>query len=72
MKPRTFKSYAQLVAYCLRRRPGKLYHTRILHDDACTPTSCTCRPDFILEDGTVENVIAGAKAEAEWRRSRAS
>jgi hypothetical protein len=72
VKSRTFKSYAQLVAYCLRR-PGKLYHTLILHDDACAfPTSCTCRPDFILEDGTVENVMRGAKSQAEWRKSRAS
>jgi len=66
-----FTSMEALASF-VRSRPPPSHHVIVEHDDACTPTACTCRPHYVLEDLTVENVLAGAKAEAAWRKQRAS
>lgn len=48
------------------------FHLVVLHDDACTPGICVCEPEFILEDLTPENYMAGQRAQADWKRSKTS
>ncbi len=51
---------------------GACLHLVTLHDDACTPGVCLCEPEYVLEDGTDDNITAGAKAEDAWRRAKTS
>jgi hypothetical protein len=51
---------------------GSATHVLVLHDPACTPTGCNCEPEFIVEDLTVENYVAGQRAQADWVRSTRS
>jgi|CZKU01.1.fsa_nt_gi hypothetical protein len=71
MKPRLFRTAAAYLAFLARLRPGA-YHTIVLHDGACSPSRCTCQPWYVVEDGTAENVLAGAEGERAWRKSVSS
>jgi hypothetical protein len=68
-----FKTQAELVAALASSAfQGRALHMVILHDDACTPDRCSCEPEYVLEDLTVENYIAGQRAQAEWKRNSVS
>ena len=67
MTPRTFKTVEGLRAFTARR-PG-VWHVIVLHDDACTPSRCTCAPWYELRDLTVESYQAGIEGERAWRKA---
>ena len=71
MIPRTFKTTAGAAAF-IAQRPGRVLHITVLHDDACTPSRCMCRPAFEVREGTVENFLRGEREQAEWIRRVAS
>lgn len=66
-KDRTFTNVQDAVEFMMKRPDA--YHMVVLHDDACSPARCTCKPDFVVEDMTADNWIAGQKAEDEWRKA---
>jgi hypothetical protein len=45
---------------------GMAVHQTILHDDKCTPSSCTCSPHYIIENLTAETWIEGERRQQEW------
>lgn len=47
---------------------GKASHVLILHDDSCTPSACSCSPEFVLEELTVDSYKAGQLAQTDWVR----
>ena len=61
------RAYLQVLVAELATRPPGVYHATIVHDDACTPSSCVCEPEIVLETATPENVAAGAEGERQWR-----
>jgi hypothetical protein len=70
MKPTTFKTMAEAVAFMVKE--GGVGNLNIIHDDTCTfgdLLPCNCHPDYVVEDLTVENLMASAKA-AEMFRNR--
>lgn len=51
---------------------GRAMHMMVFHDDRCTPSRCTCEPEFELEELTPEAYEAGQRAQDEWVRSKQS
>lgn len=73
MKKIHFKSEAAMIAALTSDKfRGRAMHVVILHDDQCTPDRCVCEPEFILEDLTVENYMAGQRAQAKWKKDSVS
>lgn len=62
---------ATLAAVVNALGPGRAVHVVVLHDEGCTPTSCACEPEYVVEPLTVETLTAGAEAEAVWRQGAA-
>lgn len=54
------------------QKVGGMVHAVILHDDDCPERyqrgACTCTPDVVLEELTVESIERGAEGEKNWRR----
>jgi hypothetical protein len=71
MKKHKFSSMSEVATF-LADQACEVYHVMVLHDDDCTPSSCTCKPDYVVEIATPDNVMAGAKAERAWRKAKAS
>ena len=66
-----FASMTELMAYTATLKPG-LAHVLILHDDACSPDQCGCKPTYVVEDGTAENIIEGARQQRAWIKGKRS
>lgn len=64
------KSQDELDRFVAGHGAGKAWHVVILHDDACAPGCCTCRPWFAVEPLTEETYRDGQRAEGEWARAR--
>jgi hypothetical protein len=73
MKTVTFKTKSAFDAFVASDTfKGKALHVVVCHDDWCNPYACTCRPEYVVEDLTVENFEAGRKAQAAWLKARSS
>jgi hypothetical protein len=73
--PREFKSEGELLSWMLTHAAelrGRVVHMVVLHDDEWSPNRCVCKPSFELREATVENVVEGARAQAEWIRRSSS
>lgn len=67
MKPRTFKTLEAAMAWMLAH--GGMRHLVVLHDDGCLHgrgSACTCSPEFVVEDLTVETLRRGAREQERW------
>lgn len=62
-----FAAFAASVA-----RTGQMIHVQVLHDEACTPSVCTCDPEYIVEELTAESYRAGQAAQNDWVRKSTS
>jgi len=71
MKPRTFKSEAEFVAFAATQH-GQALQVLILHDDACSASHCVCSPWYAVRDLTTDHLLEGTRLEAEWRKGTAS
>lgn len=69
MKPRKFKT-AEGLRNFLSAHPTGVFHAIVLHDNECTPTDCVCEPEYIVEEGTEENMVRGAQLQAQWYREK--
>jgi hypothetical protein len=70
MKSVRFANRAELNAAIIAGAfKGKAVHCMVLHDPQCTPESCTCEPEFRVEELTVENYCAGQRAQEDWKRN---
>ena len=69
--PVTFRTLDALQV-ALAEHGGGAFHLVVLHDPACSPLGCRCSPEFVLEPLTVDNIIAGQRAQAKWAREALS
>ena len=65
---RTLEALTEALADCR----GHAVHLVVLHDPQCSPLGCRCQPDYVLEPLTVDNIIAGQRAQAKWAREALS
>lgn len=72
---RVFKTYEALVGFTEEQRcaqGGAAFHVTILHDDACSPSSCVCSPEYVLEELTADTLLKGAEAQRRWKKETSS
>jgi hypothetical protein len=48
------------------------YHVMVLHDDACSPSRCSCKPWFEVRDLTTDAVLEGQRLQDKWTKETAS
>jgi len=73
MSPVRFANRAEFeAAVAAGTFDGEAVHLTIMHDDACTPERCTCEPEYMVQDLTVENYKAGQRAQENWERTSRS
>lgn len=68
-----FRDQAELAAVLAAPEfQGRALHVLVLHDDACTPNICVCKPEYVVEELTTDTYLAGQKAQAAWRKGATS
>jgi hypothetical protein len=60
---------AESVSDVLRVVKTGLVQLTYLHDDACTPDRCCCKPEYIIQKGSAESWRNGVAATRDWVRS---
>jgi hypothetical protein len=67
-----FANYAEMAVWMATSGRGKAHHVMVLHDRGCTPSVCTCEPEYIVEPLTTESYLAGHAAQVAWEKETVS
>ena len=67
--PMRFATLAAAQDWLLAHGAGRAVHLVVLHDETCLHGrnhACTCEPEFVVEDMSVEALVQGERAQRRW------